>query len=204
MPRRPRRVGTNTMAKDPVQALVDEITLIREEVRRLQRSSLDKDEAKALNSHVAQALGQMKAVAGEMGTAASEAPQAVRSAVRHDLGQISRTTELAAVRAAQAAVEGLREHLDIERSRFAQAAGEARREAWRYFGGFWVWLVAMLATGALLGALAAFWLTGRDDARAFGRFPSVYCGDAGGTIFADTDGRRFCGIWIDPPVGTGN
>ena len=58
----------------------------------------------------------------------------------------------------------------------------------------------MLATGALLGALAALWMTGRDDAREFGRFPRIYCEDAGGTIFVDTDGRRFCGIWIDPPV----
>jgi hypothetical protein len=192
------------MAKDPVQALVDEITLIRGEVKQLQRTSLSKDEAKALNSHVAQALAQMKAVAGEMSVAASEAPQAVRSAVRHDLVQIDRNTSQAASRAAEQAVEGVREHLDVERLRFAQAAGEARREAWRSFGGLWAWLAAMLATGALLGALAALWMTGKDDAREFGRFPRIYCEDAGGTIFADTDSRRFCGIWIDPPVSTGS
>ena len=117
--------------KDPFQELVDEITLIRQDMGRLQRTSLGKDEAKALNGHVAQALAQMKAVAGQMSTAASEAPQAVRTAVRHDLLQVDRNASQAASRAAQEAVEGVRKHLDAERLRFAQAAGEARREAWR-------------------------------------------------------------------------
>jgi hypothetical protein len=101
-------------------------------------------------------------------------------------------------------VEGLREHLDAKRLRFTQAAGEARRAAWRHFGGFWVWLASIGATGALLGALVALWLTGRDDAREFGRFPRIYCEDAGGQIVENPDGRRFCGVWIDPPVRSGS
>ena len=44
---------------------------------------------------------------------------------------------------------GIRHDLDNERAKLSQAAGEARREAWRWFGGFWVWLASMLATGAL-------------------------------------------------------
>lgn len=60
----------------------------------------------------------------------------------------------------------------------------------------------MLAIGALLGALAALWLTGKNDARLFGRFPGVYCASAGGAVGTNVDGRRFCGVWIDPPVRT--
>jgi len=31
---------------------------------------------------------------------------------------------------------GIRHDLDVERAKLSQAAGEARREAWRWFGGF--------------------------------------------------------------------
>ena len=71
-----------------------------------------------------------------------------------------------------------------KRPRASQAAGEARREAWRWFGGFWVWLASIGAAGALIGALAVFWLQGRADAKAFGQYPSIYCTTAGGA-FAD-------------------
>jgi hypothetical protein len=80
----------------------------------------------------------------------------------------------------------------------SQAAGEARRQAWRYFGGFWVWLASVGATGALMGALAVFWLQGRADASAFGKHPGIYCERAGGTVVTNTEGRKFCGVWIDP------
>jgi len=35
----------------------------------------------------------------------------------------------------------------------SDAAGEARKQAWRYFGGFWVWLVSVGALGAFVGAI---------------------------------------------------
>ncbi|SDM01131.1 hypothetical protein, partial [Paracoccus chinensis] len=76
---------------------------------------------------------------------------------------------------------------------------EARRQAWRYFGGFWVWLASIGAAGALLGALLVFWLQGRADAREFGQYPRIYCLSAGGQIATNPEGRRFCGVWIDPP-----
>ena len=181
------------MAKDAVQELVDEITLVRGEVKQLQRTSLSRDEAKALNAHVAQALAQMKALA-------AGAPQAVRNAIWTDLRQLDQTTSQAASKAAGQAVKDVREDLRAERANLLRASERAHRAAWRFEGGVWAWMAATLATGALLGALAALWMTGKDDAREFGRFPRIYCEDAGGTIFADTDGRRFCGIWIDPPV----
>jgi hypothetical protein len=185
------------MSKDPFQILADELTLIRHDMDRLRRTSLDKAEAEALHGVVADALEKMHNMA-------IQAPQGVRAAIADDRAQMSRNASQAATEAAQGAVEGLKQHLDAERSRFAQAAGEARREAWRWFGGFWVWLASIGATGALLGALAALWLTGRDDAREFGRFPRIYCQDAGGTIVANADGRRFCGVWIDPPGEAGS
>ena len=46
----------------------------------------------------------------------------------------------AAGKAAREAIEKSHaESLKAARS-LSQAAGEARRQAWRYFGGFWVWL----------------------------------------------------------------
>jgi len=40
------------MSKDPFQILADELTLIRKDMDQLQRTSLDKDEAKKLNQIV--------------------------------------------------------------------------------------------------------------------------------------------------------
>ena len=48
--------------KDPFQALVDEITLVRNDVERLQRTSLDRKEAEKLNAVVAQGLDRMAQV----------------------------------------------------------------------------------------------------------------------------------------------
>ena len=78
-----------------------------------------------------------------------------------------------------------------------KAAGEARREAWRWFGGFWVWLVSAVLTGALLALLTAFWIVESGNAREFGKYPGIFCDRAGGTIVTNADGYRFCGIWID-------
>ena len=45
--------------KDTFQILADEITLIRVDMERLQRTSLNKDEAKALSQEVAKGVKQM-------------------------------------------------------------------------------------------------------------------------------------------------
>jgi len=82
----------------------------------------------------------------------------------------------------------------------SQAAGEARREAWRWFGGFWVWLTSIGAAGALIGALAAFWITGRGDAKAFGQHPRIYCLSAGGEFADQRDGSRYCIFMVSPPT----
>ena len=47
------------MSKDPFQILADELTLIRKDMDHLQRTSLDKDEAKKLNQIVTAAVLKM-------------------------------------------------------------------------------------------------------------------------------------------------
>jgi hypothetical protein len=62
----------------------------------------------------------------------------------------------------------------------------------------------MLATGAVLGLLAAFLIIGRGDAREFGQYPRIYCSSAGGQVVEQDDGSSFCAIWITAPSQVGN
>ena len=184
--------------KDPFEILADEITLIRRQVDHLQRTSLDKDEAEAFNVRVAEVLNALAEVA-----------PALQKVMQRDLAQAALDVRRHAVEAAQGAAREAIEKSHAESLKAAkslsQAAGEARRQAWRYFGGFWVWLASIGATGALIGALAVFWLQGRADAHKFGEHPRIYCTSAGGQIVANAEGRRFCAFWIDPPTQqTGN
>ena len=176
------------MSKDPFQILADELTLIRKDMDQLQRTSLDKDEAKKLNQIVTAAV--MK-----MAKAAEDAPGEIQGALEADRDQMAHSATQAATRAAESAMAGIRHDLDNERAKLTQAAGEARREAWRWFGGFWVWLASMLATGAVIGALAMAWIQGRGDAREFGQFSGVYCGPAGGQRM-ETDTWVYCAVPI--------
>ena len=179
--------------KDPFEILADEITLIRRQMDHLQRTSLDKDEAEAFNATIAKFIAQLGKTA-----------PAMQEAMRRDLAYVGHDVRKHAVEAAQSAAREAIEKSHAENLRAAQslsqAAGEARRQAWRYFGGFWVWLVSIGAVGALLGALVAFWITGRGDAREFGQFPRVYCGSAGGQVVEQQDGSSFCAIWINRPT----
>ena len=180
------------MSKDPFQILADELTLIRKDMDRMQRTSLDKDEAQALHQIVAEAVSDMR-------RATKETPQALQSALKADRDRMARNATQAATEAAERVLGDIREQLAQERQKLSQAAGEARREAWRWFGGFWVWLASVGAAGALLGALAAFWITGRGDAREFGQFPSIYCGTAGGQVVEQDNGSSYCAVWINRP-----
>jgi hypothetical protein len=178
------------MSKDPFQELVDELTALRRSIEHIARTSLDKDEAKTLNQAVAQA-------ALKMAKATKDAPGEIQEALASDRDQMARSATQAATKAAESAMAGIRHDLDNERAKLSQAAGEARREAWRWFGGFWVWLASVGAAGALLGALAAFWITGHGDAREFGQFPSIYCSTAGGQVVEQDNGSSYCAIWIN-------
>lgn len=180
------------MSKDPFQILADELTLIRKDMDQLQRTSLDKQEAEDLHEIVAQAVGRME-------RAAQEVPQTLKGALKADRDQMARNATEAATRAAQGVMSEIRHDLDNERQKLSQAAGEARREAWRWFGGFWVWLASVGAAGALLGALAAFWIGGTIAARDFGDHPGIFCGGAGGQVVEQNDGSSYCAVWIKMP-----
>ena len=119
------------------------------------------------------------------------------------LEKLALETILAATDAASKAIEKSHAETSSAARDYAKAAGEARREAWRYFGGFWVWLASVGAGGAVLGLLAAFLIMGRGDAREFGQYPQVYCTTAGGQIVEQDDGSSFCAIWIDRPSQSG-
>ncbi len=69
------------MSKDPFQILADELTLIRKDMDHLQRTSLDKDEAKKLNQIVTAAV--MK-----MAKAAEDAPGEIQGALETDRDQM--------------------------------------------------------------------------------------------------------------------
>lgn len=180
------------MSKDPFQELVEELTALRRSIEHIARTSLDKDEAKKLNQIVTAAVLKMA-------KAAEDAPGEIQGALETDRDQMARSATQAATKAAESAMAGIRHDLDNERAKLSQAAGEARREAWRWFGGFWVWLASMLATGAVIGALAMAWIAGRGDAREFGQFPSIYCGSAGGQVVEQDNGSSYCAIWINRP-----
>jgi len=180
------------VSKDPFQILADELTLIRKDMDRLQRTSLDRDEAEALHVSVAESVHQLLKIGPEIQKAIENRLTVTAAVIREDA-----TT--AAVSAAEAAIaKSHAESLEAARS-LSQAAGEARREAWRWFGGFWVWLTSVGVTGALLGVLAAFWIGGTIAARDFGDYPGVFCGSAGGQVVKQNDGSTFCAVWIKSP-----
>jgi|TARA_R110000764_G_scaffold224312_1_gene313426 hypothetical protein len=177
---------------DAFDILSQELTALRRSIEHLARTSLDKQEAEALNKTLTQAVGKME-------RAAENAPASLQNTLRNDRDQVVRNATAAAASAAQGVLTDVAGELAKERDAFRKAAGEARREAWRWFGGFWVWLASVGAAGALLGALAAFWITGRGDAREFGQFPSIYCGTAGGQVVEQDNGSSYCAIWINRP-----
>ena len=178
------------MSKDPFQILADEVTLIRGEIERLQRTSLDKNEAKALHKVVAKGVADINAVL----------PTLERSIERQlfDNREIIREEAVIAARDASAIAISKNHYLIAESAeKLLRNAGEARREAWRYFGGFWVWIVSVGALGVVLGALTVVAITARADAKDFGKYPGVYCDTAGGRKVTGTDGTNYCAIPLD-------
>lgn len=181
--------------KDAFEILADELTLLRRDMDRLQRTSLDKDEAKALSKEITRGVARMADTGPALYEALTLRLDAAMDRIRWE-----------ATNAAQEATKGAIEKshaqsLDAAKS-LSKAAGEARMQAWRYFGGFWVWLGSMLALGALLGALATLWIGGTIAARDFN--PKYFCSAAGGTEVTNPEGRRFCAMWIDPPPSSGD
>lgn len=176
--------------KDPFEILADEITLIRRQIDQLQRTSLDRKEAEKLNAVVAQGLDRM----AKVGPAVQSRIEQSLATAALDLRQhtVYAATEGAKEAIREAQLESIKAAGDLRK-----AAGEARREAWRWFGGFWVWLTSAVLTGFALGLLAMFLLQGRADAHKFGQSPSTFCKWAGGENLSNEAGDKACVFWLE-------
>ena len=184
-------------SKDSFEILADELARMGQQIAHLQRTSLNKTEAEALNQQLVQGVASM----AQTGQAVYEA---ISERMDLRLEKLAMETILAATDAARRAIEKSHAETSSAARDYAKAAGEARRAAWRYFGGFWVWLASVGAGGAVLGLLTAFLIMGRGDAREFGQYPRVYCTSAGGQIQEQADGSSFCAIWIKRPSQAGS
>lgn len=186
-------------AKDPFQILADELTLIRKDMDQLQRTSLDKKDAQALHKKLAEGVDRMYRAAPEVQQAIDNRLMAVAAYLKEE------TTKAAEKAAKDAILNAHDESIDAARS-LTQAAGEARRQAWRYFGGFWVWLASMLATGVVLGLLIANGMETAKSALSVDDLVRYNCGRSwfGGQVVDQDDGSSFCAFWIRSASQSGN
>lgn len=177
--------------KDPFQILADELTLIRKDMDQLQRTSLDKDDAQVLHEILVEGVDRMYKVGPQV-------EKAIENRLLVVAAHLKEETAKAAAKAAKDAIRSAHdESIDAARN-LTQAAGEARRQAWRYFGGFWVWLASMLATGVVLGLLIANGMETAKSALSVGDLVRYNCGRSwfGGQVVDQDDGSSFCAFWI--------
>lgn len=179
---------------DLFDVLSGELTALRRSVEHYGGATLSKNEARDLNKALTQAVDRME-------RAVQSAPQALQATLKADRDRMARDAAQAAARAAQAAVEGVREELTAERLKLAQSAGEARRAAWRSFGGFWVWLLSMLAIGALMGALATYGIETAKSVLSVEQEVRIGCGRSWGSgqVVEREDGASYCAHWLVTP-----
>ena len=184
----------NANTGDAFDILTDELTALRRSIEHLARTSLDKNESEAMNEMVAQALEDMR-------KATREAPRALQDALHVDRDHMASIASQSATEAAERVLGDIRDQLKQDRIKLSQAAGEARREAWRWFGGFWVWLASMLTTGVALGLLIAY---GTETAKTLFsvREMAPYACEWrswGGQMINQDDGSSLCALWIKLP-----
>jgi len=112
--------------KDPFTIFADELTLLRNDIRKLQRSSLNRDEAKALTDLIGEYLQGFINIAEGF-------DEAVEQRLALTKSQIITETTIAAKAAATNAIQTSHTEIMSAARIYSQNAGEARREAWRYF-----------------------------------------------------------------------
>jgi len=176
--------------KDPFQILADEITLIRSEIEKLQRTSLDKDEAKALHDHVAASVAELR-------KAAPALEASIDRKMTSAMAVIKDNTATAADESAKGAVIGAHAESVKAAKMLLKDAQEARKQAWRTFGNFWAWIIASGALCACVGILGFMLIQGRGDAFAFIDNAEGYCEPTGNLDTVYNDGRRGCMVWYD-------
>lgn len=169
--------------------LTDQVRLLRQDVANLTASAPTKAEAAKITVSVQKAANE----------AFERSQQAIRAS--EHLGQrIHRDSASAAQAAAERAIKGLEQEIRDAANRMRLEAVRGRQQALYGFGGGLAVFGGMIALGAVLGTLAFALIQGRGDARAFGKYPGVYCRSAGGEVATGVNGRRFCAFWIDPPT----
>lgn len=182
------------MNEDPFQILADELTLIRKNMDRIQRTSLDKNEAEALHQILIRAVADMQ-------RATKEAPKTLQNVLKADRDQMAHAATVAATSAAQNAVKGIRTELTTEHARLSQSASEARRAALRFTGGIWTLLAAVLITGLFLGLLSANVAETGKTLLTIDQMVRFGCGKPliGGQLIEREDGSSYCVTWIVTP-----
>ena len=175
------------MSKDPFQILADEITLIRSEIEKLQRTSLDKDEAKALHQIVATGVADMRKISPEL-------QQILDARLREAMADVKNKTRYAAHEAAERAVVDSHAASVEAAQKLLHDAAMARRLAWRTFGNFWAWIVASGAVCACVAVLGTVALDGWAERSALRTYGELECSIRGGLKINLTSGRPMCGF----------
>ena len=175
------------MSKDPFQILADEVTLIRGEIERLQRTSLDKDEAKALHKIVAKSVADIqKTVPGIQ--------QGVENQLREAMHTVGHRATSAAHDAAERAVVQSHDASIRAAEKLLEDAERARRYAWRTFGNFWAWMVASGALCACVAILGTVALDGWSERTAIRTYGKLECMIRGGSEITLNTGGTACGF----------
>ena len=178
------------MSKDPFQILADEITLIRSEIEKLQRTSLDKDEAKALHDHVAASVAELRKAAPALEASMDRKMTSAMAVIKDN-------TATAADESAKGAVMGAHAESVKAAKMLLRDAETARRQSWRTFGNFGAWIAITAALCLSVGSLATMAIQGRADAREFARFTGLYCSTADGRKFTANDEKEYCAVPLD-------
>lgn len=177
--------------KSPAQLmndLTDQVRLLRQDVVNLTATATTKKEAAALRAAV-QASAQE----------AHDRSAKILDAAERVIDRSYQANLQAARDGAAKAVAGLQDEVRQAANRMRLEALKGSRQALYWSGGVFAVAGGLVALGALLGALAHFWLQGRADARAFGEHPGIFCEGAGGIVVTHDDGSSYCGLWITYP-----
>lgn len=175
------------MSKDPFQVLADEVTLIRGEIERLQRTSLDKDEAKALHKVVAKGVADVQEISPAL-------QQVLDTRLREAMHTIGHRATSAAHDAAERAVVQSHDASIKAAEKLLEDAERARRYAWRTFGNFWAWMIASGAVCACVAVLGTVALDGWSERAAIRTYGRLECKIRGGSEIALNTGGAVCGF----------
>ena len=185
----------SAVAKSPAELiadLTDQVRLLRQDVGNLTATATTKAEAAKLMARIEKASGEAFAHAQEV----IDASEHLGRRMHQDSASAA---QVAAQVAAQKAIKSLEHEIQAAANHMRLESVRSSKEALHRFGGGLAVFGGIAALGAVLGILVLLLIQGRGDAREFGKHPEVFCTSAGGEIATNSDGSRFCGIWIDPP-----